>query len=704
MLQLHAQTEARFSAAFAAMPRVTSAAKAFVARHAAQLDAALRPERDFLISYFGLATLTKSYLIRDESASRVLERPCQMWMRVAVGVAAEAGVEEVLQAYELMSKLVYTHATPTLFNAATTNAQLSSCFLLQMKSDSIRGIFETLQNTALISKSAGGVGLSVSNIRATGSPIRGTGGTSNGLRPMLRCFNETARYVDQGGGKRKGSFAIYLEPWHADVFEFLDLRKNTGTEHERTRDLFTALWVPDLLMRRVEADAEWSLFCPSRAPGLTETHSAAFDELYERYEAQGLATRTVKARALFGAILTSQMETGTPYLCYKDAANAKSNQQHLGCIQCSNLCTEIMQYTSADEIAVCNLASVALPKFVVEDEEGAKAFDYDALAAVTRVAVRNLDRVIDRNAYPVPEAERSNMRHRPVGLGVQGLADTLVDLGLAFDSEAGVAASERIFAEMYFAALSESCRLAQRLGPHASFAGSPASRGALQFDMWARTDYVHGAYGGRERWDALRRDIEQHGLRNSLLVAPMPTASTSQILGNTESFEPINSNLYQRTTLAGSFTVMNARLVAQLERHGLWNEETRNRLIRDRGSAENLGLPPSVAQLFRTAWQMSQRWLIDHAAARGMFCCQSQSLNLYVAAPTAAKLASMHVYAWKKGLKTGLYYLRTKAAVDTIQFSLPTERAAAAAPTAAKAAAAPTGDDDEADGCLSCGS
>ena len=698
VLQMHAHTEPRFAVAFAALPRVTDEAKKWVAEHAEALDEAVRPERDFLITFFGLATLTRSYLIADD-ARRILERPSGMWMRAAIGVASHAGLPDVLEAYELMSRLVYTHATPTLFNAATTMPQLSSCFLLSMKGDSIHGIFQTLRDTALISKSAGGVGLSVSTIRAKGTAIRGTGGTSNGLVPMLRCFNECARYVDQGGGKRKGSFAIYLEPWHADVFSFLDLRKNTGTESERCRDLFLALWVPDLFMKRVEQDGEWSLFCPVEAPGLADVHSVEFDALYAKYEGEGKARRTVKARELFSAILTSQIETGTPYLLFKDAANAKSNQQHLGTIKCSNLCTEIIEYTAPDETAVCNLASIALPRFVKSG-----GFDLDALHRITRVVVKNLDRVIDRNGYPIDEARNSNLRHRPVGLGVQGLADVFQMMRMKFDSDEAVALGERIFETIYHAALSESCRLARELGRYASFEGSPASRGQLQFDLWGKTDYVHATYG-EERWQTLRAEIERHGLRNSLLVAPMPTASTSQILGNTESIEPCQTNLYQRGTLAGSFTVMNARLVAELEAQGLWNAETRNALIRDRGSVAHLGLPPDVAECYKTVWQMSQKWLIDHAAARGMFVCQSQSLNLYVAEPTAGKLASMHMYGWKKGLKTGIYYLRSRAAADTTQFSLPTEPPPAAAASASAAASeSRTREARDEEGCLSCGS
>lgn len=707
---LHRATTARFSTAFATLPRATDEAKKWVSEHAEELDGALRPERDFLINFFGMATLEKSYLIRDASSTRILERPCHMWMRCAIGVASEAGLAEVLEAYELMSTLIYTHATPTLFNAATTMPQLSSCFLLGMKDDSIAGIFETLSDTAKISKSAGGVGLSISNVRAKGSAIRGTGGVSNGLVPMLRCFNEAARYVDQGGGKRKGSFACYLEPWHADVFSFLDLRKNTGTEHERCRDLFLALWIPDLFMKRVQADESWSLFCPHEAPGLDDVHSAEFDELYEKYEREGRARRSIPARELFSAILVSQIETGTPYLLYKDAANSKSNQKHLGTIKCSNLCTEIIEYTSPDETAVCNLASIALPKFVRD-----KAFDYDELHRVTRIVVKNLDRVIDRNQYPVDEARTSNLKHRPVGLGVQGLADVFQLLELKFDSAEAVALSESIFETLYHAALTESCSLARAFGRYASFEGSPASRGELQFDMWDKTDYVHEKYG-EARWQTLRDDIVRHGLRNSLLVAPMPTASTSQILGNTESIEPVNTNLYARQTLAGSFTVVNARLVRALEEHELWDDATRTKLIEQRGNADNLGLPADVAARFKSVWQISQKWLIDHAAARAPFVCQSQSLNLYAAEPTAGKLASMHMYAWSTGLKTGAYYVRTRSVAETTQFSLSAAPAPPPAasrevtdgePAAAAAAAGPAlacSRRDEEEGCLSCGS
>jgi len=695
---LHKETDPSFSACFAVLPRISAEARAFVARHASEFDAAIRPERDYLISFFGLMTLEKSYLIRDADTDAIAERPAYLWMRCAVGVCGEeGGVEEIVRTYDLLSTLTYTHATPTLFNAATSLPQLSSCFLLAMKDDSISGIYETLSDCAHISKHAGGIGMSVHDVRAQGSKIRGTGGKSNGLVPMLKVFNETARYVDQGGGKRKGSIAVFLEPWHADVFEFLDLRKNTGSEEARCRDLFLALWTPDLFMRRIESDGDWSLFCPSEAPGLADVHSKEFDALYARYErTDGLARRTLKARELFSAIMVAQIETGTPYILFKDACNAKSNQKHLGTIRSSNLCTEIVEYTSPGETAVCNLASIALPRFITDG-----AFDFVALARVTRLVVRNLDRVISRNFYPIPEAERSNRRHRPVGLGVQGLSDVFQMLRVPFDSPAAVDLSERIFEQLYFSALEESVSLAEGLGAYETFPGSPASCGKLQFDLWGKSDYVHAKYG-MGKWQTLRERIQRNGLRNSLLLAPMPTASTSQILGNTECFEPQQSNLYTRGTLAGDFTVMNARLVADLESRGLWTAATRERLVLDRGSAAGLGLPAETAALYKTVWETSQRWVIDHAAARGPFICQSQSMNLFLAEPTAGKLSSMLMYTWKKGLKTGLYYLRSRPAADAIQFTVSAATAAKENPATAAAAAAAEKKEEE--GCLTCGS
>ena len=704
VMRLHKTTDARFSATFAALPRASEAAKAWVAEHAEALDAALVPERDFMLSYFGMATLERSYLIRtDDDEARILERPGHMWMRVAVGVASGGGLDEVLELYGLMSRLMMTHATPTLFNAATTLPQLSSCFLLDMHSDSIDGIYKTLSDCAKISKSAGGIGLAIHDVRAKHSAIRGTGGRSNGIVPMLRVYNETGRYVDQGGGKRKGSIAVFLEPWHADVFDFLDLRKNNGVESARCRDLFTAMWIPDLFMRRAEQDGEWSLFCPNEAPGLADVHGAEFDALYTKYEAEGKARRVVKAREVFSEILNSQVETGTPYLLYKDAANAKSNQQNLGTLRQSNLCTEILLYTDKHETGVCTLASIALPRFVHGTE-----FDFADLERVVAVAVKNLNRVIDVQFYPTEEARASNTRHRPIGIGIQGLHDVFQLLNVPLASAEAVQLSERIMEAMYYAAVRQSVELAKRDGAYSSFAGSPASRGELQFDLWDKSDYVHATYG-RDRWQHLREQVMEHGMRNSLLIAPMPTASTSQILGCTESFEPILTNAYTRGTLAGDFFVVNARLVKALEAHGLWTDATRTALVRDRGSAQNLGLPPAVAEVYKTAWELSMKFIIDHAAARGPFVCQSQSLNLYMGVPTTGKLSSMHFYAWKRGLKTGCYYLRSRPAADAIQFSLPTSGSAASAAPAEPPAPPPAACTREAvveeeEGCLSCGS
>lgn len=628
-----------------------------VMKHKDRLDSAIIHDRDFDFDYFGFKTLERSYLMRMNG--KVVERPQHLFMRVAVGIHGE-DIEAAIETYNLMSERWFIHATPTLFNAGTPKPQLSSCFLLSMTEDSIEGIFETLKRCALISQSAGGIGVSIHNIRATGSYIKGTGGTSNGIIPMLRVFNDTARYVDQGGGKRKGAFAIYLEPWHADVFEFLDLKKNHGKEELRARDLFYALWVPDLFMERVKNDEEWSLFCPNEAPGLFDAYGAKFEALYCQYEREGRQRRTVRARELWNAILESQIETGTPYILYKDAANEKSNQKNLGTIRSSNLCTEIIEYTAPDEVAVCNLASIALPKFVRDGR-----FDFERLHEITRVVTRNLNKVIDINYYPIPQAERSNRRHRPIGLGVQGLADTFILLGLPFDSEEARRLNRDIFEAIYFAAVTESCNLAEKYGPYETFAGSPMSQGLFQFDLWGVQP------SDRWDWEGLRERVKRVGVRNSLLVAPMPTASTSQILGNNECFEPYTSNLYTRRTLAGEHIVVNKHLMRDLVRLGLWNEEMREAVMAANGSVQGIeAIPKEVRNIYKTAYEISQKVILDMAADRGAFICQSQSLNVFMEAPTFAKLSSMHFYAWQKGLKTGMYYLRSKAATDPIKFTL----------------------------------
>ncbi len=624
-----------------------------------KLDAAIIYDRDFEFDYFGYKTLERSYLMRRDGA--VVERPQHMLMRVAVGIHQD-DIESAIQTYQLMSEKWFIHATPTLFNSGTPKPQMSSCFLLSMTDDSIEGIFETLRRCARISQSAGGIGLSIHNIRATGSYIKGTGGTSNGIVPMLKVFNDTARYVDQGGGKRKGAFAVYMEPWHADIFDFLDLKKNHGKEEMRARDLFYALWVNDLFMQRVKEDGEWSLFDPSEAPGLFDAHSGEFEALYHQYEQEGRARRTVKAQELWFAILDSQIETGTPYILYKDAANRKSNQQNLGTIRSSNLCTEIMEYTSPDEVAVCNLASLALPKYV---DEANKTYDLDKLVEVTRVVTRNLNKVIDRNYYPIEQAKNSNMRHRPIGLGVQGLADAFIMLRMPFDSEEARQLNKDIFEAIYFAACTESIALAKELGHYESYPGSPASKGNLQFDLWGVTP--------SDRWDwaGLKEDLAQYGMRNSLLVAPMPTASTSQILGNNECFEPYSSNMYTRRTLSGEFVVVNKHLLHDLIGLGLWDNQMRNRLMQSNGSIQDFeDVPQHLRDLYKTVWEISQKVVIDMAADRGAFVCQSQSMNLFVENVNFGKLSSMHFYAWGKGLKTGMYYLRTKAARDAIKFTV----------------------------------
>lgn len=628
-----------------------------VLKYKDELDSAIIYDRDFEFDYFGFKTLERSYLMRMNG--QVVERPQHLFMRVAVGIHGE-DIESAIETYNLMSERWFIHATPTLFNAGSPKPQLSSCFLLQMTEDSIHGIFETLQRCALISQSAGGIGLSIHNIRATGSYIKGTGGTSNGIIPMLRVFNDAARYVDQGGGKRKGAFAVYLEPWHADIFEFLDLKKNHGKEEMRARDLFYALWIPDLFMERVKEDADWSLFCPNEAPGLFDVYGGEFEALYHTYEKEGRQRKTVKARDLWQAVLESQIETGTPYLLYKDAANKKSNQKNLGTIRSSNLCTEIIEYTAPDEVAVCNLASIALPKYITDG-----VFDFQRLYDITRVVTRNLNKVIDINYYPIPEAERSNMRHRPIGLGVQGLADAFILMRMPFDSPEARQLNKDIFETIYFAAMTESCALAEKHGAYQTFAGSPLSKGEFQFDMWGVQP------SKRWDWESLRQRVMKTGVRNSLLVAPMPTASTSQILGNNECFEPYTSNLYTRRTLAGEHIVVNKYLMRDLVRLGLWDEEMREAIMAANGSVQGIeDIPEEVRNMYKTAYELSQKVILDMAADRGAFICQSQSLNVFMEAPTFAKLSSMHFYAWQKGLKTGMYYLRSKAATDPIKFTL----------------------------------
>ncbi len=631
-----------------------------IAANADKLDSTIIYNRDFGYDYFGFKTLERSYLLKLNG--RIAERPQHMLMRVAVGIHLD-DLESAIETYELMSKKYFTHATPTLFNSGTPKPQMSSCFLLAMKEDSIDGIYDTLKQTAKISQSAGGIGLSIHNIRATGSYIAGTNGTSNGIVPMLRVFNDTARYVDQGGGKRKGSFAIYVEPWHADIFDFLELKKNHGKEEMRARDLFYAMWIPDLFMKRVEADGEWTLMCPNECPGLYTSHSEEFEELYTRYEAEGKGRKTIRARDLWEKVLESQIETGTPYMLYKDAANRKSNQKNLGTIRSSNLCTEILEYTSPDEVAVCNLASIALPMFVKNG-----TFDHKELFKVTKRVTKNLNRVIDRNYYPVKEAENSNMRHRPIGLGVQGLADTFILMRLPFTSDRAKKLNQEIFETLYYAAVTASMEEAKKEGAYSSYKGSPISNGEFQHNLWGIKDEE---LSGRWDWGKLRKNVKQHGVRNSLLVAPMPTASTSQILGNNECFEPYTSNIYTRRVLSGEFIVVNKHLLEDLVKLGLWNEELKQELMRANGSIQHIDLIPNeIKQLYKTVWELSMKDIIDMSRQRGYFIDQSQSLNLFMENANYAKLTSMHFYAWKSGLKTGMYYLRTKAAVDAIKFTL----------------------------------
>ena len=634
-----------------------------IKNNAEELDSTIIYNRDFGYDYFGFKTLERSYLLKLNG--HIVERPQHMLMRVSVGIHLD-DLAAVQETYELMSKKYFTHATPTLFNSGTPKPQMSSCFLLAMKDDSIDGIYDTLKQTAKISQSAGGIGLSIHNVRATGSYIGGTNGTSNGIVPMLRVFNDTARYVDQGGGKRKGSFAIYVEPWHADIFDFLDLKKNHGKEEMRARDLFYAMWIPDLFMERVQTDTEWTLMCPNECPGLFECHSEEFEALYHKYEAENKGRKTVKARELWEKILESQIETGTPYMLYKDAANRKSNQKNLGTIRSSNLCTEIMEYTSKDEVAVCNLASIALPMFVKNDE-----FDHKELFKVTKRVTKNLNRVIDRNYYPVIEAQNSNFRHRPVGLGIQGLADTFIMLRLPFTSDGAKKLNQEIFETLYFAAVTASVEEAKTEGAYESYKGSPISEGLFQHNLWGIKDEE---LSGRWDWKKLRKDVKKHGVRNSLLVAPMPTASTSQILGNNEAFEPYTSNIYTRRVLSGEFIVVNQHLLEDLVQLGLWNEDLKEEIMRANGSIQDIEIIPlELKELYKTVWELSMKDIIDMSRHRGYFIDQSQSLNLFMENANMAKLTSMHFYAWKSGLKTGMYYLRTKSAVDAIKFTLKKE-------------------------------
>jgi ribonucleoside-diphosphate reductase alpha chain len=702
-------------------PLLSDEVHEIIQKNADKLDSSIIYNRDFGYDFFGFKTLERSYLLKLNGV--IVERPQHMLMRVSIGIHLE-DIEAALETYELMSKRYFTHATPTLFNSGTPKPQMSSCFLLTMKDDSIDGIYDTLKQTAKISQSAGGIGLSIHNVRATGSYIAGTNGTSNGIVPMLRVFNDTARYVDQGGGKRKGSFAIYVEPWHADIFDFLELKKNHGKEEMRARDLFYAMWTPDLFMKRVEENADWTLMCPNECPDLYNVHGDEFDAMYLKYESEGRGRRTIKARELWEKILESQIETGTPYMLYKDAANRKSNQKNLGTIRSSNLCTEIIEYTAPDEVAVCNLASIALPMFVKDG-----AFDHQALYDVTVRVTKNLNRVIDRNYYPVIEAQNSNFRHRPVGLGVQGLADAFIMLRLPFTSEEAKKLNQEIFETLYFAAVTASSEEAKNEGPYETYKGSPMSKGEFQHNLWGIKDEE---LSGRWDWAALRKTVKKQGVRNSLLVAPMPTASTSQILGNNECFEPYTSNIYTRRVLSGEFIVVNKHLLEDLVDRGLWNEDMKQELMRNNGSVQGIeGIPQDLKELYKTVWEMSMKDIIDMSRQRGYFIDQSQSLNLFMEGATMAKLTSMHFYGWKSGLKTGMYYLRTKSAVDAIKFTLDTKSKAevpevtaaasvAASPVAGKTAQAPLpveplspqelkqmlaqakeGEDDD---CLMCGS
>ena len=661
-------------------------------KNADVLDSTIIYDRDFRYDFFGFKTLERSYLLKLNG--EVAERPQQMLMRVAMGIHTD-DIDAAIETYNYMSEGWFTHATPTLFNSGTPKPQMSSCFLLTTKEDSISGIYDTLKQCAQISQSAGGIGLSIHDIRSTGSYIKGTNGTSNGIVPMLRVFNDTARYVDQGGGKRKGSFAIYVEPWHADIFDFLDLKKNHGKEEQRARDLFYALWIPDLFMKRVEENGDWTLMCPNECPGLSDTYGKKFEKLYKQYESEGKGRKTIKAQELWFKILESQIETGTPYMLYKDAANEKSNQKNLGTIKSSNLCTEIIEYTAPDEVAVCNLASIALPKFVLDGK-----FDHEKLFNVTYRVTKNLDKVIDANYYPVPEARNSNMRHRPIGIGVQGLADAFILMRQAFDSPEAKQLNKEIFETIYYAAVTASKDLAIENGPYETWKGSPISKGIFQFDMWKvkPTD--------RWEWDLLREEVKKHGVRNSLLLAPMPTASTAQILGNNECFEPYTSNIYTRRVLSGEFIIVNKHLLRDLVKLGIWNDKLKNKLMASNGSIQNIDeIPENIKELYKTAWEISQKEILDMAADRGAYIDQSQSLNIFMENANFAKLTSMHFYGWKAGLKTGMYYLRTKSATDAIKFTL--DKAAISEPVAKteeERMAEISCSLDDPDNCVSCGS
>jgi len=651
------------------------------------LDSSIIYDRDFRYDYFGFKTLTRSYLMKLNG--KIAERPQQMLMRVSVGIHKN-DIDSAIRTYNLMSEGWFTHATPTLFNSGTPKPQMSSCFLLTTKEDSINGIYDTLKSCAQISQSAGGIGLSIHDIRATGAYIKGTNGTSNGIVPMLRVFNDTARYVDQGGGKRKGSFAMYLEPWHADVFDFLDLKKNHGKEEQRARDLFYALWIPDLFMKRVKENGDWTLMCPHECPGLSNTHSAEFEKLYAKYEKAGKGRKTIKAQDLWFKILESQIETGTPYMLYKDAANSKSNQQNLGVIKSSNLCTEIIEYTAPDEVAVCNLASLALPKYVNED----KTFNFEKLFDVTYQATINLNKIIDENFYPVEEARNSNMRHRPIGLGVQGLADTYIMMRLPFESPEAKALNRDVFETIYFASMTASKDLAKEHGPYETYAGSPVSKGVFQYDMWDVSPTE------RWEWGVLKDEVKKYGVRNSLLLAPMPTASTAQILGNNECFEPYTSNIYTRRVLSGEFIIVNKHLLKDLVKEGLWNKTMRQKIMAANGSVQNIEeVPEELKLLYKTAWEISQKAIIEQAAERGAYICQSQSLNIFMENANFGKLTSMHFYGWEKGLKTGMYYLRTKAATDAIKFTVDKDIIAQSASKSKEEIACSLDDPDDCDMC-----
>lgn len=666
-------------------PLISKEMYAIISKNADVLDSSVIYDRDYNFDYFGFKTLERSYLMRTDE--KVTERPQHLFMRVALGIH-QNDIVAAIETYNLMSEKWFIHATPTLFNAGTPKPQMSSCFLLSMTEDSINGIFDTLKRCALISQSAGGIGLSIHNVRATGSYIKGTGGISNGIIPMLRVFNDTARYVDQGGGKRKGAIAVYLEPWHADIFDFLDLRKNHGKEEMRARDLFPALWIPDLFMQRVEENALWSLFDPNEAPGLFDVYGESFKKLYECYEEERKFRQQIPARELWNAILEAQIETGTPYMCYKDAVNEKSNQKNIGVIRSSNLCTEIMEYTNPDEVAVCNLASLALPRYVINNQ-----FDFQKLYEVTKIVTRNLNKVIDLNYYPIPETLHSNEQHRPIGLGVQGLADVFLALRMPFESDEAAQLNKDIFETLYFAAMECSMELAQENGAYASFKGSPLSEGKFQFDLWNVQPST------RWNWNELREKVMKFGVRNSLLIAPMPTASTSQILGNNECFEPYTTNVYNRRVLSGEFVVVNKYLLQDLIDLNLWNESMKNRLIAENGSIQAIEtIPQEIKELYKTVWEIKQKTIIDRAAERGAFICQSQSLNLFMAQPNKAKLTSMHFHAWKSGLKTGMYYLRTQPAAEAIKFTVETS---ALSKTSSNEISCSLDNSEE---CMSCGS